>query len=49
VEANAVTTAAMVWGPEALDHLVPFAPAMRLVRHDGRIFTRQGWPAEEAP
>jgi FAD:protein FMN transferase len=46
VEANALTTAAVVWGESALELLVPFRQAVRLVRHDGRVFSLYGWPAE---
>ena len=48
VDANAVTTAAMVWGRQALAHLGTSTQAMRLVRHDGRIFSLNGWPEERA-
>jgi thiamine biosynthesis lipoprotein len=48
VQANAVTTAAMVWGRHALTRLATFDQAMRLVRHDGRIFSLNGWPQERA-
>jgi len=50
VEANAVTTAAVVWGPRALDELTRFDQSVRLVRFDGEIFFVHGWPsAGEAP
>jgi thiamine biosynthesis lipoprotein len=49
VAANAVTTAAIVWGEDAESHLIPFGQAVRMVRHDGRIFSFNGWPAEVAP
>jgi thiamine biosynthesis lipoprotein len=49
VEANTVTTAALVWGDEALQHLLSFSQAARLVRHDGRIFSLNGWPGERVP
>jgi thiamine biosynthesis lipoprotein len=48
VEANAVTTAALVWGHQALRRLPSFDQAVRLVRHDGRIFSLNGWPEERA-
>ncbi|MGP0029707.1 MAG: FAD:protein FMN transferase [Acidimicrobiales bacterium] len=48
VEANAVTTAALVWGRDALRRLCTFDQAVRLVRHDGRAFSLNGWPAERA-
>jgi thiamine biosynthesis lipoprotein len=44
VDANAVTTAAVVWGEQALERLLSFDQAVRLVRHDGRVFTLGGWP-----
>jgi thiamine biosynthesis lipoprotein len=47
VDANALTTAAVVWGADALDHLRSFDQAMRLVRHDGRMFLLNGWPGGE--
>jgi len=47
VDANAMTTATMVWGPSALQHLMGCALPMRLVRHDGRrILSLNGWPKE---
>ncbi len=48
VEANAVTTAALVWGHQALRRLPSFDQAVRLVRHDGRILSLNGWPEERA-
>jgi thiamine biosynthesis lipoprotein len=48
VDANALSTAAIVWGPEALDRLPAFEQAVRLVRHDGRVFTLGGWPEDGA-
>jgi thiamine biosynthesis lipoprotein len=48
VEANCVTTAAIVWGERALDELAGHTEAVRLVRHDGKVFSRNGWPAERA-
>ena len=45
VDANALSTAAVVWGPEALDRLRPFGQAARLLRHDGEVFTVGGWPS----
>jgi thiamine biosynthesis lipoprotein len=47
VAANAVTTAAMVWGEGALELLPSFGQAMRLVRHDGHIIHLNGWPEEQ--
>jgi thiamine biosynthesis lipoprotein len=49
VDANALTTAALVWGSDALARLHRFGQALRLVRHDGRVFTCHGWPEETAP
>jgi thiamine biosynthesis lipoprotein len=46
VEANALSTAAIVWGGAALDRLCEFDQAARLVRHDGTIFTLGGWPGD---
>jgi thiamine biosynthesis lipoprotein len=48
VDANLVTTAAIVWGPEALDRLAGFEQSVRLVRADGEVFSVNGWPAERA-
>jgi len=48
VEANIVTTAAVVWGEQALDRLTGFDQSLRLVRFDGQVFTVHGWPAETA-
>jgi thiamine biosynthesis lipoprotein len=48
VEANVVTTAAVVWGPEALDRLAGFEQSVRLVRSDGEVFSVNGWPLERA-
>ena len=46
VEANALSTAALIWGDQAVRHLLRFNQAVRLVRHDGRIFSVGGWPEE---
>jgi thiamine biosynthesis lipoprotein len=48
VEANLVTTAALVWGAEALERLAAFGQSVRLVRFDGEVFTVNGWPLELA-
>ena len=48
VEANLVTTASIVWGAEALHELPRFGQAVRLVRLDGKVFSVNGWPREEA-
>jgi thiamine biosynthesis lipoprotein len=47
VDANALSTAAVVWGDLAIERLRPFGQAVRLVRHDGEVFTLGGWPEEE--
>ncbi len=47
VDANALSTAAVVWGNKAIGLLGPFGQAVRLVRHDGAVFTLGGWPDEE--
>jgi thiamine biosynthesis lipoprotein len=44
VEANLVTTAALVWGAEALDRLAAFGQSVRLERPDGAVFSVNGWP-----
>jgi FAD:protein FMN transferase len=46
VEANLVTTAAIVWGEGALHELARFEQSVRLVRGDGRVFFVNGWPQE---
>jgi len=48
VEANIVTTAAIVWGERALDELPRFGQAVRLVRADGEVRVVNGWPSETA-
>ncbi|MGO9857134.1 MAG: FAD:protein FMN transferase [Acidimicrobiales bacterium] len=47
VEANLATTAAIVWGEQALDKLNGFGRSARLVRFDGEVFSMNGWPSEE--
>jgi thiamine biosynthesis lipoprotein len=47
VEANTVSTAAIVWGQGALERLPALRQAARLVRHDGTVFTLGGWPEDE--
>ena len=49
VEANALSTAAMVWGEEALFELPQRSAAARLVREDDTVERIGGWPepAEE--
>ena len=44
VDANALSTAAIVWGEEATGRLEPFGQAARLVRYDGAVLTLGGWP-----
>jgi hypothetical protein len=48
VDANLVTTAAIVWGRDALDQLAAFDQSVRLVRADGEVFSVNGWPLERA-
>jgi thiamine biosynthesis lipoprotein len=48
VEANALSTAALVWGEGALGHLAAFGQAARLARPDGQTFFVGGWPEEQA-
>jgi thiamine biosynthesis lipoprotein len=48
VEANVVTTAAIVWGHDALERLAGFAQSVRLVRADGAVFSVNGWPLGQA-
>ena len=48
VDANALSTAAIVWGEEATERLEPFGQAARLERHDGAVFTLGGWIDETA-
>jgi thiamine biosynthesis lipoprotein len=47
VDANALTTAALVWGDRAVETLRPFGQPIRLLRHDGKVFTLGGWPESE--
>jgi thiamine biosynthesis lipoprotein len=47
VDANLVTTAAIVWGEHALGKLQEFDQSVRLVRSDGKVFCVNGWPLEE--
>jgi thiamine biosynthesis lipoprotein len=48
VDANALTTAALVWGEGALARLAQFGQPARLVDRDGRRFYVGGWPEERA-
>lgn len=47
VEANLVTTAALVWRDDALRRLARFDQSVRLVRIDGTVVTLNGWPQEQ--
>ena len=47
VDANALSTAAVVWGDRALERLRPLGQAVRLLRHDGEVFCLGGWPGSE--
>jgi thiamine biosynthesis lipoprotein len=46
VDANALSTAAVVWGDQAIERLRAFGQPARLVRSDGEVFTLGGWPDE---
>jgi len=48
VEANAASTAAIVWGNEAPSRLSAMCLPCRLVRDDGAVITLGGWP-DDAP
>jgi FAD:protein FMN transferase len=48
VEANIVTTAAIVWGERALGELPRFGQAVRLVRGNGEVISVNGWPLAAA-
>jgi thiamine biosynthesis lipoprotein len=48
VEANAWSTAAVVWGEDAPGNLSAHAVSARLVRPDGRVLTVGGWPTDPA-
>ena len=47
VEANAFSTAAIVWGEDALFEIPQRSLVARLVRHDGTIERLGGWPLPE--
>ena len=49
VDANALSTASIVWGDQAVERLRPFDQAVRLLRHDGKLFTLGGWPEADRP
>jgi FAD:protein FMN transferase len=46
VQANAATTAAVVWGGHAVPKLVDLGQPTRLVRHDGQVIALNGWPCD---
>ncbi|HWE68177.1 MAG TPA: FAD:protein FMN transferase [Acidimicrobiales bacterium] len=46
VDANALTTASVVWGEDAIERLAAFDQAVRLVRHDGMVVLLNGWPED---
>jgi FAD:protein FMN transferase len=47
VDANALSTAAVVWGRRAVPKLVDMGLPARLVRHDGEVITLNGWPSPD--
>jgi thiamine biosynthesis lipoprotein len=46
VDANAASTAAIVWGESASERLEAMGLPARLVRHDGAVVTVAGWPTD---
>ena len=48
VDANAASTAAIVWAVGAVDRLQEMGLPARLVRHDGAVVTVAGWPPDGA-
>ena len=48
VDANALSTASIVWGQRAPELLRPFGQAARLVGRDGSVVTVGGWPEGRA-
>jgi thiamine biosynthesis lipoprotein len=46
VDANAASTAAIVWACGAADRLQAMGLPARLVRHDGTVITVAGWPSD---
>jgi len=46
VDANAASTAAVVWAERAVPRLVELGQPVRLVRHDGHVITLGGWPTD---
>ncbi len=49
VDANAATTAAVVWGRRAVPKLIELGLPVRLVRHDGQVIALNGWPPDSGP
>lgn len=49
VEANAASTAAIVWGETAVERLIALGQPARLAHTDGPVITLNGWPADKAP
>ncbi|HVA04171.1 MAG TPA: FAD:protein FMN transferase [Acidimicrobiales bacterium] len=49
VDANAASTAAVVWGRQAVPKLIEFGLPVRLVRHDGQVIALNGWPPGNGP
>ncbi len=49
VDANAASTAAVVWGWRAVAKLRELGQPARLVRHDGGVVTVNGWPSVTGP
>jgi thiamine biosynthesis lipoprotein len=49
LEANAASTASVVWGADAVDRLTALRLPSRLVHHDGTVVTVCGWPPDTAP
>jgi thiamine biosynthesis lipoprotein len=47
VDANTLTTAAIVQGEAALHWMAGLGCPIRLVRHDGFVVRLGGWPEEE--
>jgi thiamine biosynthesis lipoprotein len=47
VDANAASTAAVVWGRRAVPKLVDLGQPTRLVRHDKQVLALNGWPTDE--
>jgi thiamine biosynthesis lipoprotein len=47
IDANALSTAAVVWGRRAVPKLVDMGLPARLVRHDGEVIALNGWPPDD--